>query len=56
MPSCSHCNKEVFVEQVLLTLDLDTNPLTFCSAACHETWFDNQLASLASTAASAAAA
>jgi hypothetical protein len=50
---CNHCNKEGFLEQALLTQDLDTRPLTFCSGHCHEAWFDNQFTSAASTATSA---
>ncbi len=53
---CSHCKKEVAFEQVLLTQDLEAKPLAFCSGECHETWLDNQFTSVASTAASAAAA
>lgn len=50
MLPCKHCSKEVPPEMALLTQDLDTNPLVFCSTACYEMWFDNLLAPLPTTA------
>jgi len=39
MLPCSHCSREVAPEMALLSQDLDTEPLAFCSAMCHEMWF-----------------
>jgi hypothetical protein len=43
MVFCNQCSKEVSSEMALLTQDLDTAPLAFCSAICHESWFRNRL-------------
>jgi hypothetical protein len=39
MLPCSNCSREVAPQMALLSQDLDTEPLTFCSAMCHEMWF-----------------
>jgi hypothetical protein len=39
MLSCSHCAREVAPEMALLSQDLETELLAFCSPMCHEMWF-----------------
>ena len=44
MLPCNHCSREVAPEMALLSQDLDAKPLAFCSARCHEMWFEGLFA------------
>jgi len=44
MLPCCHCSREVAPEMAQLSQDLDATPLAFCSAMCHEMWFEGLFA------------
>jgi hypothetical protein len=48
---CSHCGKETALERALLTQDLNTNTLVFCSPQCRDGWFEDEFLPLAKRAA-----
>jgi len=54
MQPCNHCGKELTPETALMSQDLDTTTLAFCSGMCHEMWFYNRFVPLEKAEAAAA--